>query len=219
MKQKWTQMKAEDAWAVLRIQGEFVEGFTKLRHAGPCISIFGSARTQPDEWDYKEADKLASMIVKKGYGVITGGGPGIMEAANKGAFESNGKSIGLEIRLPFESAPNDYINEHVECKYFFTRKVFFLKYAQAFVAFPGGVGTLDELFETLTLIQTGHVRKVPIVLVGTEFWKGMVEWIKTVMLKNKKISPEDLDLFHIVDTAEDALEYIMKEIKMNEENF
>lgn len=217
--QKWTESKAEDAWAILRIQGEFVEGFTKLRHAGPCISIFGSARTKPEEWDYQSAAQLAELVVKQGYGVITGGGPGIMEAANKGAYDAGGKSIGLEIRLPFESSPNDYINEHVECKYFFTRKVFFLKYAQAFVAYPGGVGTLDELFETLTLMQTGHIRKVPLVLVGTEFWSGMIDWIKTTMLGNKKISPEDLDLFKLVDTAEEAMEYLKKKLSNNETNF
>jgi len=212
--------KIDDAWQVLRIQGEFVKGFDQLSRLGPCISIFGSARTKPDNPYYKEAVKLSELIVKNGYGVITGGGPGIMEAGNKGAYKSKEGSVGLKIQLPFEAVANDYIDEMVDCRYFFTRKVFFLKYAQAFVAYPGGFGTFDELFETLTLIQTGHMRKVPIVLVGRDYWKGLIDWIKKVVLKKESnVSEKDLDLFIVVDTAEEAMEYMLDKLDSSDTNF
>lgn len=212
--------KVDDAWQVLRIQGEFIKGFDQLSQLGPCISVFGSARTKEDNPYYKTAVELSELIVKNGYGVITGGGPGIMEAGNLGAVRQNGDSVGLQIQLPFETHPNHYINHLVDCRYFFTRKVFFLKYSQAFVAFPGGFGTFDELFETLTLIQTGHIRKVPIVLVGKDYWGGLIDWVKDVVLKKESnISEEDLDLFKIVDTAEEAMDYIKEKIDTSDTNF
>jgi uncharacterized protein (TIGR00730 family) len=218
--QKWKyNQKAEDAWQVLRIQSEFIKGFDELSELTPCISVFGSARTDKDDKYYKEATKLSEMIVKSGYGVITGGGPGIMEAANMGAYGNDGKSVGLEIELPFETSANKYIDKLVSCRYFFTRKVFFLKYSQAFVGFPGGFGTLDELFETLTLMQTGHLRMLPIVLVGKDYWKGMIKWIKKTMLEDGKVSKEDLNLFKVVDTAEEAMEYILSKLEENKPNF
>ena len=217
--QKWLNNRTEDAWQVLRIQGEFVKGFDELSELEPCISIFGSARTNPEDKYYKEATKLSRLIVENGYGVITGGGPGIMEAGNLGAKEAKGVSVGLKIELPFEASANEYIDKLVSCRYFFTRKVFFLKYSQAFVAFPGGYGTLDELFETLTLVQTGHMRSVPIILVGKEYWKGMISWIKKTMLTDGKISPEDFNMFKLVDTAEEAMAYLNKKIDENKPNF
>jgi uncharacterized protein (TIGR00730 family) len=218
--QKWKyNQKAEDAWQVLRMQGEFIKGFDELSNLSPCISVFGSARTKPEDKYYKEAVKLSELIVKNGYGVITGGGPGIMEAANLGAYDKGDKSIGLQIELPFEASANEYIDKLVTCRYFFTRKVFFLKYSQAFVALPGGFGTLDEIFETITLVQTGHMRPVPIVLIGKDYWKGMIKWIKKTMLEDGKISAEDLDLFKLVDTAEEAMEYIKSKLEENKPNF
>jgi uncharacterized protein (TIGR00730 family) len=220
MDQQWkSDKKATDAWQVLRIQGEFIKGFDELSELSPCISIFGSARTKQNDKYYIEAAKLAKLIAENGYGVITGGGPGIMEAGNVGAYGKDGKSIGLQIELPFEASANDFIDKLVTCRYFFTRKVFFLKYSQAFVAFPGGFGTLDELFETLTLVQTGHMRPVPIVLVGKDYWKDMVKWIKKTMLVDGKVSKEDLDLFKVVDTAEDAMKYILSKMEENKPNF
>ena len=218
--QKWKySQKAEDSWQVLRMQSEFIKGFDELSELSPCISVFGSARTNKEDQYYIEATKLSELIVQNGYGVITGGGPGIMEAGNLGAYGKNGKSIGLQIELPFEASANDYIDKLVTCRYFFTRKVFFLKYSQAFVAFPGGFGTLDELFETITLVQTGHMRRVPIVLVGKDYWKGLVQWIKKTMLEDGKISKKDLDLFKVVDTAEEAMQYILSSLKENKINF
>jgi len=218
--QKWKyNQKAEDAWQVLRMQSEFIKGFDELSELTPCISVFGSARTDRDDKYYKEAVKLSELIVKNGYGVITGGGPGIMEAANVGAYGNDGKSVGLQIELPFEASANKFIDKLVTCRYFFTRKVFFLKYSQAFVGFPGGFGTLDELFETLTLMQTGHLRMLPIVLVGKDYWKGMIKWIKKTMLEDGKVSKEDLNLFKVVDTAEEAMEYILSKLEENKPNF
>jgi uncharacterized protein (TIGR00730 family) len=212
--------KIDDAWQVLRIQGEFIKGFDQLSEIGPCISIFGSARTKEDNPYYKVAVELSELIVKNGYGVITGGGPGIMEAGNLGAVRQNGESVGLQIQLPFETHPNQYVNHLVDCRYFFTRKVFFLKYSQAFVAFPGGFGTFDELFETITLIQTQHIRKVPIVLVGKNYWGGLIDWIKDVVLKQESnISEKDLELFEVVDTAEEAMNYIKSKIDTSDTNF
>ena len=218
--QKWKyNQKAEDAWQVLRMQSEFIKGFDELSELTPCISVFGSARTDRDDKYYKEAVKLSELIVKNGYGVITGGGPGIMEAANAGAYGNDGKSVGLQIELPFEASANKFIDKLVTCRYFFTRKVFFLKYSQAFVGFPGGFGTLDELFETLTLMQTGHLRILPIVLIGTDYWKGMIKWIKKTMIEDGKVSKEDLNLFKVVDTAEEAMEYILSKLEENKPNF
>ena len=220
MDQKWkSDKKATDAWQVLRIQSEFIKGFDELSELSPCISVFGSARTKPEDKYYGEAIRLSELIVENGYGVITGGGPGIMEAGNLGAFNKDGKSIGLQIELTFEATANEYIDKLVTCRYFFTRKVFFLKYSQAFVAFPGGFGTLDELFETLTLVQTGHMRPVPIVLVGKDYWKDMVKWIKKTMVLDGKVSESDLDLFKVVDTAEDAMKYILSKMDENKPNF
>lgn len=218
---KWSKnKKAEDAWQVLRIQGEFIKGFDQLSEIGPCISIFGSARTDSLHKYYKQAAEVAYICTQNGYGVISGGGPGIMEAVNFGAYETDQISVGLKIQLPFEAKENDYIDELVDCRYFFTRKVFFLKYSQAFVAFPGGFGTLDELFETLTLIQTGHMRKVPVVLVGKDYWDPMLDWIKETMLKKEgNISKKDLDLFKVVDTPRNAMEYILKNIDKTDYNF
>jgi hypothetical protein len=219
-KKKWNNKKAEDAWQVLRIQGEFIKGFDQLSEIGPCISIFGSARTTEFNPYYKQASELAYICTQNGYGVISGGGPGIMEAANFGAYETDEISVGLKIQLPFEAKENDYIDELVDCRYFFTRKVFFLKYSQAFVGFPGGFGTLDELFETLTLIQTGHMRKVPVVLVGKDYWDGLLDWITETMYKKEgNISEKDFDLFKIVDTPQDAMDYILNGLKKNETNF
>jgi len=219
MKNKHT-VKIDDAWQVLRIQGEFIKGFDQLSELGPCISIFGSARTQPKNPHYKNAVELSKLCVKNGYGVITGGGPGIMEAGNKGAHKSEEGSVGLKIQLPFEAKENDYIDELVDCRYFFTRKVFFLKYSQAFAAFPGGFGTFDELFEVLTLIQTGHMRKVPVVLVGKDYWSGLTDWIEnTVLGEEKNISKDDLDLYKLVDTPEAAMEYLLERLDGNGTNF
>lgn len=217
--QQWKHDKATDAWQALRIHGEFIKGFDELLELGPCISIFGSARTPSDDPFYNEAVTLARLIVENGYGVITGGGPGIMEAGNLGALSAGGDSVGLKIELPFEASANEYINKLVSCRYFFTRKVFFLKYSQAFIAFPGGFGTFDEIFETLTLIQTGHMRSVPIVFMDKSFWGGLFDWIKSTMLKNGKISEKDLDMYTLVDTADDAMEYILSKLSSNTPNF
>lgn len=207
----WTEIKTNDSWAIFKIMSEFVEGYERMSRIGPCVSIFGSARTKPENKYYELAIEIAEGLVKSGYGIITGGGPGIMEAANKGAYLAGGKSVGLNIDLPFEQNHNPYIDaEHnLEFDYFFVRKVIFVKYSQAFVIMPGGLGTLDEVFEAMTLVQTKKINHRPIVLVGSSYWTGLVEWIKTVMLgEEKNISPEDLNLFTIVDTADDAVKYI-----------
>lgn len=201
--------KAEDAWQILRIQGEFTKGFDTFNELnGPCISVFGSARTLSTNPVYKDAEKLGMLLVEAGFGVITGGGPGIMEAANKGAHNAGGKSIGVGIELPFEASMNEYVDLGVENRYFFTRKVMFLKYSQGFVIFPGGVGTLDELFEAITLAQCGHNVKYPIVLVGKSYWGGLVDWMQDTLWTNGAINQEDFDLFRVVDTAEEAVEKI-----------
>lgn len=219
-KRKFTDRKSVDAWQILRIQGEFTKGFDQLSDIGPCISIFGSARTGELDPYYQSAAKLAYLCTQNGYGVISGGGPGIMEAVNFGAYDTELPSVGLSIQLPFEAKENEYIDELVECRYFFTRKVFFLKYSQAFVAFPGGFGTLDELFETLTLIQTGHIRKVPVVLVGKSYWEGLLSWIqKTMLMKTSNISEEDLNLFTVVDTPHEAMDYLLEKLKKDDVNF
>ncbi len=206
----WNEIKSNDSWAIFKIMSEFVEAFEKMGRIGPCVSIFGSARTKEDDKYYQLAEEIAYKITQHGYGVITGGGPGIMEAANKGAHRGGGKSVGLNISLPFEEYANPYIDsdKKLDFDYFFVRKVMFVKYAQGFIVLPGGFGTLDELFEAITLIQTKKIGKFPIVLVGKEFWGGMFEWIKNTLLKDGKISPKDLDLFHLVDSSDDALKII-----------
>ncbi|MBG15151.1 MAG: TIGR00730 family Rossman fold protein [Crocinitomicaceae bacterium] len=208
MDKSWNEIKTNNSWAVFKIMSEFVEGYERMARIGPCVSIFGSARTNPENKYYQLGEEIALLLTKNKYGVITGGGPGIMEAANKGAKEGNGKSVGLNIDLPFEQMPNSYIDHDklLNFDYFFVRKVMFVKYAQGFIVLPGGFGTLDETFEALTLIQTHKIEKFPVILVGTEFWGGLIDWIKEVLLKQEKnISPEDLDLISIVDTAEDAV--------------
>lgn len=208
---KWTEIKAENAWTMFKVVAEFVEGFERLNKIGPCISIFGSARTQPDKPYYKKAVELAHRLSQEGYGIITGGGPGIMEAGNKGAHTEGGTSVGLNIDLPFEQGSNAYVDKDKDVlfDYFFIRKVMFVKYAQAFVVFPGGFGTMDELFEVLTLIQTKKIDAVPVILYGSTFWTGMKEWIKNVMLEeNGNISPKDLDLIPIMDDVEEIVKTI-----------
>lgn len=210
MKQ-WTQIKGENAWTMFKVIAEFVDGFESLNRIGPCISIFGSARTQPDSPHYQTAVKIAQKLTDAGFGIITGGGPGIMEAANKGASMQGGVSVGLNIDLPFEQAHNPYIDDdkNLSHRYFFVRKVMFVKYAQGFVVLPGGFGTMDEAFEVLTLMQTKKISPVPVILVGTAFWSGLKEWITTVMLeKENNIHVEDLDLLPIMDDPDDVVQYI-----------
>ncbi|MCQ0112720.1 hypothetical protein SAMN04487906_2527 [Zhouia amylolytica] len=205
----WNEIKTNDSWAIFKIMGEFVSGFEKMSQIGPCVSIFGSARTKPEDPQYKLAERIAKRIVEAGYGVITGGGPGIMEAGNKGAHLGGGTSVGLNIDLPFEQHDNPYIDsdKNLQFDYFFVRKVMFVKYSQGFVVMPGGFGTLDELFEAMTLIQTKKIGRFPIILVGSEFWKGLFDWVKEVLLKKHgKVSPEDLNLIKIVDSEEEVIE-------------
>jgi len=197
----WVEIKADSSWRMFKIMSEFVEGFERLDKIGPCVSIFGSARTQPDHPYYKKAADLASMLVKDGYGIITGGGPGIMEAANLGARSADGKSVGLNIDLPHEQNPNPYIDsdKNFIFNYFFVRKVMFVKYAQAFVVLPGGFGTLDELFESVTLVQTQKIDRIPIILMGTEYWGGLIDWIKKTLLDAHNVNSEDIDLLKVID--------------------
>ena len=202
--------KTDDAWQILRIQGEFTKGFDVFNQLGPCISVFGSARTKTGTKWYEEAKEFGKLIACEGFGVITGGGPGIMQAANHGAKEVAGHSIGIGIELPFEAGMNKYVTTGIECRYFFTRKVMFLKYSQGFVVFPGGLGTLDELFEALTLAQTGHTPKFPIILVGKKYWEGLVDWLQETIAASGRMSQSDFDLFRIVDTAEEARDKIME---------
>lgn len=208
----WAEIKANDSWALFKIMAEFVTGYEKMSRIGPCVSVFGSARTPVDHPEYQLASEIAELIVKSGLGVITGGGPGIMEAANLGAKKGGGTSVGLNINLPFEQKHNEYIDEDklMNFEYFFVRKVMFIKYSQGFVVMPGGLGTLDELFEALTLIQTEKIKKFPILLVGKEFWSGMLDWIKSVLIKEHKIDLHDLDLIQVVDTKEQVLEQLEK---------
>lgn len=207
----WNEIKTNDSWAIFKIMGEFVNGFEKMSAIGPCVSIFGSARTKPDHEYYKLAERIAKKIVEAGYGVITGGGPGIMEAGNKGAHLGGGTSVGLNIELPFEQHDNPYIDhdKNLNFDYFFVRKVMFVKYSQGFVVMPGGFGTLDELFEAITLIQTNKIAKFPIILVGKDFWGGLFDWIKATLLeKYHNVSPGDLDLIKIVDTEEEVIDVL-----------
>ncbi len=210
-KQKtWNEVKTNDSWAIFKIMAEFVEGFERLSKIGPCVSIFGSARTKEDQEYYKLAEEIAYQLTTNGYGVVTGGGPGIMEAGNRGAQRGKGISVGLNIDLPFEQNDNPYIDsdKSLDFDYFFVRKVMFVKYSQGFIVMPGGFGTLDELFEALTLIQTKKIGKFPIVLVGKEFWSGLLDWIKNTLLAAGNISEKDLDLISVVDTSEEVIEVI-----------
>lgn len=207
----WTEFTAESSWRMFKIMAEFVEGFERMDKIGPCVSIYGSARTPKDNAYYQMAEQLAARLTQEGFGIITGGGPGIMEAGNKGAHQMNGKSVGLNIELPFEQYANPYIDQDklINFKYFFVRKVMLVKYAQAFIFMPGGFGTLDELFEALTLIQTHKIERVPVILMGTDFWKGLLQWIeKTVLKKASNISPEDMDLFFVTDDVEAAVKHV-----------
>ena len=207
----WNETKTNDSWSIFKIMGEFVSGFEQMGMIKPCVSIFGSARTKPTDRYYKETVVIAEKIVNQGFGVITGGGPGLMLAANKGAQQGGGTSVGLIIDLPFEQDSNPYIDKDklINFDYFFVRKVMFVKYAQAFVVMPGGFGTLDELFEALTLIQTKKIKKFPIVLFGSEFWSGLIDWIKKTLLEEyHNISPEDLDLIKVVDDVDEAVKHV-----------
>ena len=207
----WNEIKTKDSWAIFKIMAEFVEGYEKLSRIGPCVSIFGSARTKPEEKYYKLAEEVAYQLTQSGFGVITGGGPGIMEAGNKGAHMAGGTSVGLNIDLPFEQHDNPYIDrdKSLDFDYFFVRKVMFVKYSQGFVVMPGGFGTLDELFEAMTLIQTNKIEKFPIILVDKGFWGGLMNWVKSTLLNaNNNISPEDLELIHLVDTADEVIDIL-----------
>jgi len=203
-------LSIEESWRIFRIMAEFVESIEELSTLGNAVSIFGSARVKPGDSCYQQAEYLARRLAEKGFSVITGGGPGVMEAANKGATEGGGKSVGMNIRLPFEQKPNPYANVSIDYKYFFIRKVMFVKYAVAYVIFPGGYGTLDELFEALTLIQTRRIKSFPVVLLGSSYWKGLMEWMSDTMLKENMILPEDLDLIRITDDPDEAVRYIQR---------
>lgn len=208
---RWPEIQSSNSWMTFKIMAEFVDGFERLARIGPCVSIFGSARTPEEDPHYSKAVEIAKRIAEGGFGIITGGGPGIMEAANKGAQLAKGKSVGLNIVLPFEQTLNAYVDKDksIDFDYFFVRKVMFMKYAQGFVVLPGGFGTLDELFEALTLVQTNKQAKFPIVLVDKAFWSPLIDWIKTALLdQNNYISPEDMFLFHLVDSPEEAADII-----------
>ena len=198
-------IKAGESWRMFRILAEFVEGFEELGKIYPAVSMFGSARAQPGDPVYQKAEAIARKCAEHGYAVITGGGGGVMEAANKGAAEAGGVSVGLNIELPFEQVPNSYANVRLSFRYFFVRKVMFVKYAQAYIILPGGFGTLDELFESITMIQTRKIKPFPVVLVGRVYWSGLVTWIRDVMMQDQKISAEDLALLRVVETAEEAI--------------
>jgi uncharacterized protein (TIGR00730 family) len=209
----WNEIKTDDSWRVFKIMAEFVEGFGKMADIGPCVAVFGSARTKPENKYYQIAVEIGKRLVELGYGVITGGGPGIMEAANKGAHDGKGKSVGINIDLPFEQSANQYIDRDklINFDYFFVRKTMFMKYAQGFIVLPGGFGTMDELFEALTLIQTGKIGHFPIVLVGKEYWAGLIKWLKETMHSQEhNVSIDDFRLFSLVDTAEEAVKIIDK---------
>jgi hypothetical protein len=221
---RWAESKAHSSWQIFKIMAEFVDGFEALAKLGPCISIFGSARTQPGQEHYELSTEIAKRLSEEGFGIISGGGPGIMEAANKGAQLGGGKSVGLNIELPFEQHANPYIDRdaNLHFEYFFVRKVLFTKYSQGFVMMPGGFGTMDEFFEVATLIQTRKMSRVPLILVSSAYWGGLVDWMKETMLKaNGNISPQDLDLLKIVDTAEEVVEHMLDFYSINplEPNF
>lgn len=215
---EWTQIKGENAWTMFKVLSELVEGFERLNRIGPCVSIFGSSRTRADHPNYRKAVEIAGKLTEEGFGIITGGGPGIMEAGNKGATEHGGVSVGINIHLPSEQGHNEFIDidKILNHRYFFVRKVMFVKYAQAFVVLPGGFGTLDELFEVLTLIQTKKITPVPVVLVGTEFWSGLKDWIvRTMLEKEENIDPQHLDLFMITDEPAEVVRYISEYYSMS----
>ena len=197
--------KLGESWRLFRIIGEFVDGVEALHDLGPAVSIFGSARTTPDDPVYKKTELIAELFVKNKFGVITGGGGGIMEAANKGANSAGGPSVGLNIKLPFEQKPNPYADMQLEFKYFFIRKVMFLKYASAFIGMPGGFGTLDEVFETMTLIQTKRIKPFPIILVGSDYWSGLLDWIKAQLKSNGLISPDDMNIVQLIDDPQEVV--------------
>jgi len=203
-------LSREESWRVFRIMAEFVESIEILSRVNNAVTIFGSARTRPGDEYYLKTEKLARLLAQSGFGVITGGGSGIMEAGNKGAADAGGESVGLNIKLPFEQKPNPYANVHIEYKYFFIRKVMFIKYALAYVIMPGGFGTMDELFEALTLIQTKKVKGFPLILMGSDYWKGLLDWVKNTMLPNGMISPEDLELIQVIDEPEDVVKHIKR---------
>ena len=210
--ENWIE-KSHDSWSVFKIMGELVEGYEKLSQLGPCVSIFGSARTKPDNKFYKETVEISESIVKLGLGIITGGGPGIMEAANKGAQKAGGVSVGLNIDLPHEQMPNPFIDSDkvIDFDYFFVRKVMFVRYAQAFVVMPGGFGTLDEFFEAITLIQTHKIERFPVILYGSEFWSGCIEWIKNIVSKKfNNVSEDEMFLFEVVDSKNEIIEILKK---------
>ena len=217
-RKQWKAIQSDKTWSIFKIMSEFVEGFEKLSNIGPCVSIFGSARTKPDNKYYKYAVEIAEKLTDRGYGIISGGGPGIMEAANKGAKNKKGASVGLNIDLPFEQTSNKYIDDdkNIYFNYFFVRKVMFVKYAQAFVVMPGGVGTLDELFEAITLIQTKKIQKIPIVLFGSEFWSGLLDWMnETLLEKEKTINKDDFNNFILVDDIDEAVNIVDNHYKEN----
>jgi uncharacterized protein (TIGR00730 family) len=203
-------LSREESWRIFRIMAEFVEGIEALSEVGHAVSIFGSARASADDPYYKKAELIASRLAEQGFSVITGGGPGIMEAANKGAAAAGGTSVGMNIRLPFEQEPNPYANVNIDYKYFFIRKVMFVKYAVAYIVLPGGFGTMDELFEALTLIQTRRIKSFPVVLMGTEYWGGLINWLRDTMLRDGRISPDDLDSLRIIDDPEEVVKHIQK---------
>jgi uncharacterized protein (TIGR00730 family) len=207
----WTESKAHSSWQIFKIMAEFVDGFEAMAKIGPCISIFGSARTRPENPYYQLTIDIARRLSEEGFGIITGGGPGIMEAANKGASLAGGRSVGLNIELPFEQEANSFIDrdKSLHFDYFFVRKTMFGKYSQGFIMMPGGFGTMDEFFEVITLVQTGKMKDSPLILVGRTYWQGLIEWVKTAMLGEANISPEDIDLFHVVDTADEVADYIL----------
>lgn len=202
----------EDSWRLFNILAEFVQGFEALSDCHPAVSVFGSTRVKPEDEIYQKAERIGGLLAQNGFSVITGGGPGVMEAANKGASEAGGKSIGLNIQLPFEQKPNSYANLPLSFRYFFVRKVMFVKYAVAFLILPGGFGTMDELMESVTLIQTHRIRPFPVILVGSDYWKGLLDWMKKVVLKEGKISPEDLDIFQLMDDPNQIVKAIRKKV-------
>ena len=201
-----------EAWRLFKIMGEFVEGFDTLNEIGPAVSFFGSARIKPSDPIYKKTEKIARLFVENNFAVITGGGGGVMEAANKGATEAGGTSVGLNIILPFEQRPNSFANVKLEFKYFFIRKVMFVKYAAAYIILPGGFGTLDELFEAVTLVQTRRIKPFPLILVGSDYWTGLIDWIKTKLLSEKRISPEDIEILQVMDEPEEIVKAVQKVI-------
>jgi len=211
----FSDFSKDEPWRIFRIMSEFVESFEKMSQQGPLVTVFGSARTKPSDKDYQEAEKMGKLLVKCGFGVLTGGGPGIMEAANKGAFEAGGRSVGLNIKLPNEQQPNQFLNEEINFRYFFIRKVNFLKYTHGIVVFPGGFGTLDELMETLTLVQTERINKIPIVIIGKSFWRGLIDWIEHILVKENKIDENDIKLYHLCENAEEAIKYLKKYYKQH----